>query len=387
MRLSANPNFYDYLHYMALNEDGTFKMCDGGGQSINFAANGKWRIEYTHGDINNDDSGESDGGELYLTEIYQANVYGGEETTKRWDDIIVKFKIETGIYKLIDGRVWGLSSALDEHYLIYTKRYVFEFDPIAASPVSEEKRNQNLYFLVDRPDERGELVYYNHNDAIRKSWREWIEEGNELEDPFVHCYTFPKRGCKSRYDDNITHFIRNLFGEEGDEKVEMLKEFKNKQTEKEKEASRLRKEGKYNEARLVNNSATNLVSLFSTKGECIGLSLVINYQFEIDKDEHVTIAHIPFYKVDKKYRDNIEKMLVEYILKGGTIYGSDIGFVVCSSKSDFIESVETTQFQLFRENNLNQNVKTKLIENGFDKDSDVYSLLDLDNLENQKESE
>jgi hypothetical protein len=35
-RISANPNFYDYLHYLLFSEDNTVNIFDGGGQCITF---------------------------------------------------------------------------------------------------------------------------------------------------------------------------------------------------------------------------------------------------------------------------------------------------------------------------------------------------------------
>ena len=49
--LSANPHYYDYIHYMSFEEDGTIELSDGGGQFMNFEATGKYK--FTFGTLHN----------------------------------------------------------------------------------------------------------------------------------------------------------------------------------------------------------------------------------------------------------------------------------------------------------------------------------------------
>ena len=44
--LSANPQFYDYLHRITLHDDGYCEFADGGGQRINLSIEGTYKIIY-----------------------------------------------------------------------------------------------------------------------------------------------------------------------------------------------------------------------------------------------------------------------------------------------------------------------------------------------------
>ncbi len=43
-RMSANPHFYDYIHFLNFQEDGSVELIDGAGQLINTVARGNYRV-------------------------------------------------------------------------------------------------------------------------------------------------------------------------------------------------------------------------------------------------------------------------------------------------------------------------------------------------------
>ena len=74
--LEANPHYYDYIHDIKL-DNGVIELSDGGGQCMNFEAEGTYTVEME--DENNG--------------ILKFKVQG-------YDEVEVKFKREIGTYRL-----------------------------------------------------------------------------------------------------------------------------------------------------------------------------------------------------------------------------------------------------------------------------------------------
>src|SRR5439155_24982 len=61
----ANPDYYDYIHYLELGSDGDVKLTAGAGQLIHFSAQGKYKLDLSNGT-------------LELSDLRQMNPYGKE---------------------------------------------------------------------------------------------------------------------------------------------------------------------------------------------------------------------------------------------------------------------------------------------------------------------
>jgi len=267
--LSANPNYYDYLHYLTFDEDGSVNICDGGGQSISFKGEGKYELVFDE---------DMKSGTLFLRNVYPVN-WLTQEKGKKCDDLEVKFTVEEGEYKLVQGRIWGIRSAFDEEYMIYNKRYVFEFDPIAAIPECGEGRKQTLFFLIKNLDEQKERIYYERGeDETTVKWSDWLAQGNELHDNVLFGYV-PSRNVS----DPIEEYIFDVTGNDG--AVQTWTAWKEEQS--------------YDRSK-------ELFCFFNKKGECIGVAMVKTKELMAGsgKDrKYLKLAELVQYKIKEGHED------------------------------------------------------------------------------------
>ena len=111
--LAANPHYYDYMHYMFFDED-KIEMGDGGGQSMNFEAIGRYSVKF-----------ENDSNGILSIDMDD------------YEPMDVKFEIEKGPFRL-EGSFNTVCVA--------EERYIFERDPM---DIGLETRKNNLMFLLN----------------------------------------------------------------------------------------------------------------------------------------------------------------------------------------------------------------------------------------------
>ena len=147
----ANPHYYDYIHTFTLlsknehDDYGKIKMCAGGGQSIDFVAEGEFRLDFL-----NDNEGV-----LIIKNLYE---------NFKLDDYEVKFKREYGNYIL--GPTWGFNDHLREEMLVIESRWVFERDPLI--PGQNARENNLMYVLGDMPNKLSETIYYTDYETFSR---------------------------------------------------------------------------------------------------------------------------------------------------------------------------------------------------------------------------
>lgn len=155
----ANPHYYDYIHWFKLfsekdNEYGTIKMCAGGGQKVDFYAEGEYSMNFI--DKNN--------GSLVIKNLTEKCPYNEDPEIEEYPEYEIGFKIEDGQYLLGPG--WRRPNHMEEELLVAKYRWIFEKDPLIPGQSSRE--NNLMYVLGDMPDDSSECIYYTEYDHLTR---------------------------------------------------------------------------------------------------------------------------------------------------------------------------------------------------------------------------
>ncbi|KRT55697.1 hypothetical protein [endosymbiont of Ridgeia piscesae] len=145
--LSANPNYYDYLHLIRLVEDGTVELIDGAGQSINTEVNGKYSIYEM----------DADTVSIKFYDLVEADSYRPDEKIRDIDPFVVKVVKEKGNFAFRQEVIWRIDSEDDWPCLLFDTRFVFEFDPLCFWQVN---RKRNPYYLLENKEQDGPIRHY-----------------------------------------------------------------------------------------------------------------------------------------------------------------------------------------------------------------------------------
>jgi len=170
---TSNPHYYDYIHNFTLRtKNGTISMCSGGGQRIDFIAEGEYCIKFI-------DKVE---GILSIKNLYESDPYNRDKERIKIDDYDVKFKVEHGRY--IMGPIWGNSDHMKEELLVAKERWIFNTDPLSPGQLSRE--SNLMYILGDMPDDSSDKIYYPEYET--KTRNKMKEEGLPLCDDNFYCH-------------------------------------------------------------------------------------------------------------------------------------------------------------------------------------------------------
>lgn len=277
MLLQANPDYYDYIHRLQLNDDGTASLCDGGGQMINFKGNANYRIEYDP---------DGNGGTLKLFDIVLKNVYNEKQIPTDSSEMNIKFTIEHGQFMLTEGRIWSVRSIFDEKLIIYTKRYVFETDPLK---LGYRMRQYNLFNMIENVQELSERTYYDHKEVSQKTRKEWLKDGNEFSETFCNTYDLSRN-----FKDPIKQYLADLSPPQDISKnIELFEKMSDEAKQRDQN----------------DHTITDKVAcLFSKTGECVSIALTRWYNINKMMYAHILL----YYTKDGHEDDDFIKKIVAY---------------------------------------------------------------------------
>jgi len=189
-RLAANPDLYDYVHYLDLDPTGTVEMVDGGGQALATLVQGRWDVALL----------DAATARLTLTDLVELNPYYKQEQFRdlSLDDLIqatsqpvpyeerdirsrpasisLQVTREEGVFALREQIIWNLRDERDWPYLLFRERYYFSTDPLASFSAN---RSGIPYFehFKEEPDTR---LYYPMKAAQSLTAGELSERGLPL---------------------------------------------------------------------------------------------------------------------------------------------------------------------------------------------------------------
>ena len=87
-RLKANPQLYDYTHFIGFSEDGSVEMYDDAGQAIISSARGRFHVET----INESDA------ILHLSDLVEVDPYKQNERIRDLEPCQIQVTAEAGIF-------------------------------------------------------------------------------------------------------------------------------------------------------------------------------------------------------------------------------------------------------------------------------------------------
>ncbi|MFO0942838.1 MAG: hypothetical protein U0930_19040 [Pirellulales bacterium] len=151
--LSANPEAYDYIHSLRLLASSAIEMIAGDGQKMWFKASGSFQILQQHNSI--------------LLRVYDVSLvdpYDDGDLLPMTQDFECKGTIEYGQYLLPDG-LPTVQIPERRQYLSFTRRVVFEADPILLASNGGDINN-------DTAKDATERIYYPMSECRRGTMRE-----------------------------------------------------------------------------------------------------------------------------------------------------------------------------------------------------------------------
>jgi hypothetical protein len=148
----AYPHYYDYLHTLDFQANGTVELLDGAGQLINIEAIGKYRVREIDTFLA--------GVEFY--DVMEVHPYQERRKLRDIPAFKVSIKREEGQFPFRQEVVWKIKDENEWPCLLYTARYVFDADPLRFG---KGKQITNLYYLLENKDfTESTNCYYSNND-------------------------------------------------------------------------------------------------------------------------------------------------------------------------------------------------------------------------------
>lgn len=149
----ANPQFYDYLHFIEFRADGSVEMVDGAGQVLNTLAHGKYRVHKI--DIST--------AEVEFYDVVQVNPYKKHEKRGDVENFRLKVVNEKGVFPFREEIVWRVDDEDAWPCLLYQSRYIFEFDPLQFG-----RSNQIGNYLLENKELVESARTYYIRDEVQK---------------------------------------------------------------------------------------------------------------------------------------------------------------------------------------------------------------------------
>lgn len=162
-RLVANPDLYDYRHFLSFADYGTVSMVNGGGQVITSEVLGTFNLTLL-----------SDSSCLVeFADLVSVNPYDTSQIYGPLDPFVVHVGREPGPFAFRAEVMWEIASDDEWPCLLFEQRYRFEPDPLNC--VAHELVN-NPYHLITGRGETAKVEYY-YGPETRLRARELIELG------------------------------------------------------------------------------------------------------------------------------------------------------------------------------------------------------------------
>jgi hypothetical protein len=163
--MAANPYYYDYIHSLYFEDDGTVELVDGAGQLVNAVATGKYRVHKI----------DIDSGEVEFYNLVEVNPYKNNKKIRKLKPFTVRFFREEGIFPFRQEIVWRIDNEDEWPCLLYKARYVFESDPLSFA---RENQARNLYYLTENKDLfDSACYYYSRKDGQELTAKEMLDLG------------------------------------------------------------------------------------------------------------------------------------------------------------------------------------------------------------------
>lgn len=179
-RMSANPHYYDYIHFIEVNPDQTVRMVDGGGQALHRRLDGRVGVI----------SATETECQLRFFELREVDPYQRRSETKSLDEFLVQVTVEPGPFLLKSELVWNVAEE-DHPWLLFEWRLLFSSDPLRAGLPSlldlppEVLAHPELCKLVETEQRSREATrrYYLATSGVEIPQKEALRRGLPIDQP------------------------------------------------------------------------------------------------------------------------------------------------------------------------------------------------------------
>jgi hypothetical protein len=120
-RLSANPHYYDYVHFLSLGEQGAVALVDGGGQALRRRVVGRLEVI----------GATRTRAEAWFRDLFDVDPWERSEERTPLEDLVTGVRVETGPFALRCEVVWRVEED-EAPWLLFQHRLAFDTDPLAA---------------------------------------------------------------------------------------------------------------------------------------------------------------------------------------------------------------------------------------------------------------
>jgi len=125
VRLSANPHYYDYVHFLSLDEQGLVELVDGGGQALRRRIVGRLEVI----------GATRTRAEAWFRELLDVDPWSRSDEQTPLEDLVTGVRVETGPFALRCEVVWNVAED-EAPWLLFQHRLAFDSDPLAAGQPS-----------------------------------------------------------------------------------------------------------------------------------------------------------------------------------------------------------------------------------------------------------
>jgi YD repeat-containing protein len=152
LNLLANPQYYDYFHYLKLDADGTACIDHGDGQAMKFEVSARYRLSW-------DDPNHF---KIEFYDVIIGEMYRGDDDG-HCPNFRLPCRVEHGAYGFRRDCPGRIEDESKWPCLLYTKRYHFDRDPLAlGEPVGSFEGRP-----TGSDDENGiDWYYYDNDDRV-----------------------------------------------------------------------------------------------------------------------------------------------------------------------------------------------------------------------------
>jgi hypothetical protein len=118
--LSANPHFYDYIHFVKFETGSAVEMVAGSGQVLRRRIVGKMRVL----------SVTASAAEVLFFDLLDTDPYERSPETRAVEDRTIRIEVEAGPFAMPCEVVWNVTEE-EAPWLVFQHRLVFSEDPLA----------------------------------------------------------------------------------------------------------------------------------------------------------------------------------------------------------------------------------------------------------------
>lgn len=161
--MDANPEWYDYLHFLDFRDDGTVTFKDGAGQLLYSVVHGKYRLEREY----------ANQADILFYDLTGVDPYTDQALFHTIDPFKAHVTFEQGVFPFQNEVAWHIRDADTWPCSLFVARYIFDRDPFSF--ISDDQ-SDSVYNPLEKKASIN-TCYYPRNGREDMTVRELVARG------------------------------------------------------------------------------------------------------------------------------------------------------------------------------------------------------------------